>query len=700
MLGKLAFRNAKRSMKDYLVYLITMTCIASLMFAFNFMIFSKEVKNMCQDATVMVAMLGLVTFFIIIIVSWLINYMVKFMLEKRSREFGTYMLLGMEKKSISRLYMRENVLVGLVGFVIGIFGGLLLQQVLLSIFFNVFGQSYQIKINVNIWSVLMTIACYFGCFFLALFRNKRKFKKMTISDFMRMDKENEKVKEGNIFIRQCMFFAAVIYFIVFFALMLRGNYKVGSTILMIIGFIAAIYLIYIGFAAFIVRHIKKGSNNVYRGQNLFLYRQMSSKLRTMRFTMGTLTILLTCSLLGGSVAMMFGKFQNTALNDMMPFDVLVYSNKPEDTFDEERAAIQKNGGIKEEFVYKIYQNGTTDMNDRLYTHGYTIGDKYKNKDGSIDRDAVAKDGYEYYDYDTFISLSDYNKLREMLGYEKISLEGDHYALQIKSRLKKCMDKNTKIQSGNHTLTLSNFYTDSFCQNGINGADYIIVVPDQIIAGMKEYYSNFAVSTMNDPTDKLQDTLQDIRLKKNGIMPEKEFDKLVDQGKIDEDELWDDCTLGGQGTDEIVVLSCDVMVSKALTREMKFVMTSITFPLAYVGFVFICVALTILAVQQISDSNKYKFRYDVLRKLGLSEHELDQLVKKQLLLFYMIPGILSVVLSATVALFAGKNFVKYTGVSENGFTYFGIAFVLFFGIYLVYFIATYVAFKRNIANERS
>lgn len=45
-------------------------------------------------------MVGLSTFFIILIVSWLINYMVRFMLEKRSTEFGIYLLLGMKKEPL------------------------------------------------------------------------------------------------------------------------------------------------------------------------------------------------------------------------------------------------------------------------------------------------------------------------------------------------------------------------------------------------------------------------------------------------------------------------------------------------------------------------------------------------------------------------------------------------------------------------
>ena len=43
MLGKLAYRNAKRSIKDYLIYLITITLSFSLILAFNLVASSDEV---------------------------------------------------------------------------------------------------------------------------------------------------------------------------------------------------------------------------------------------------------------------------------------------------------------------------------------------------------------------------------------------------------------------------------------------------------------------------------------------------------------------------------------------------------------------------------------------------------------------------------------------------------------------------------
>ncbi len=119
MLNKLAFRNVKRSAKDYMVYFLTMAVITAVMFSFNTLIFSEDAKELFEMAMIMEVMLGLATFFIVLIVAWLIHYMVRFMLEKRSQEFGIYLLIGMKKTEISKLYMRENLLLGLAAFVVG-----------------------------------------------------------------------------------------------------------------------------------------------------------------------------------------------------------------------------------------------------------------------------------------------------------------------------------------------------------------------------------------------------------------------------------------------------------------------------------------------------------------------------------------------------------------------------------------------------
>lgn len=80
MLGKLAFRNMKRSVRDYLVYMLTMTLVTALMYAFNSLIFQNTLTGYFELEAMMEIMIGLATVFIVLIVAWLINYMVKFML--------------------------------------------------------------------------------------------------------------------------------------------------------------------------------------------------------------------------------------------------------------------------------------------------------------------------------------------------------------------------------------------------------------------------------------------------------------------------------------------------------------------------------------------------------------------------------------------------------------------------------------------
>ena len=95
-------------------------------------------------------------FFIVLIVAWLINYMAGFMLRKRSREFALYLLIGLKKKELSRLYLKENLLIGTAALIFGIAAGTLLQQIIMTVFYSVFSEDYPLHIQMSGWCLLMT----------------------------------------------------------------------------------------------------------------------------------------------------------------------------------------------------------------------------------------------------------------------------------------------------------------------------------------------------------------------------------------------------------------------------------------------------------------------------------------------------------------------------------------------------------------
>lgn len=310
MLNKLALRNAKRSFRDYLIYLLTMVFTAALMFSFDSMIFSEDVKKLCAEAGMMGAMLGLATFFIVLIMIWLVHYMMKFMAEKRSREFATYLLLGFHKKQIARLFLKEMLLLGLAAFFIGLLPGLFLQQVITTLIYAIVQADYTIHIQWNIATFFMTAGIFFGSYVLAMFRSNRRFKKMNIREMMYLDRQNEELKNGNKSGKQWMFFVSLFTILLFGWMLYFGHFNQWNVYPMIAALIVSVYFLYMGLSAFLISYIRKGRAGVYNGANIFLLRQLASKVKTMQFTLGTLTILFMVALVGVSDALMLNQFQN------------------------------------------------------------------------------------------------------------------------------------------------------------------------------------------------------------------------------------------------------------------------------------------------------------------------------------------------------------------------------------------------------
>ena len=440
---------------------------------------------------------------------------------------------------------------------------------------------------------------------------------------------------------------------------------------MIAALMASVYFLYMGLSAFLISYIRKGKAGVYTGANIFLLRQLASKVKTMQFTLGTLTILFMVALVGVSDALMLNQFQNTQAQEKYPFDVCIYSEQTNHEFKDEKELIEKYAQITNSLVYNIYQDNTGTCRQYLV-------EQLPETDSSY-----------YFQYDTYIRLSDYNSLRQMLGLKPVSLTGNQYLIQTKKRLKKTWipftEKPLKIQNADYTC--AGIYTEPFEQSGHNGADYLLVVPDDLTVFMTPYYSLMAAEIKGS----LPDTLYDQVLAQRGIETNNDSYEEIDNYIDNLDR--------GTGSDAIYISDKLVFLKDNDTKEMKFLLSTLIFPLFYVGLVFLCVALTVLAVQQLSDSGKYKYRYQLLGKLGMRAKELNQVIFRQLVIYYICPFAGAVLLSGGIVGFISHNFVKYSGIQAPSWSYFGLALLLFGGVYLIYFIATYIEFKRNIMSAQ-
>lgn len=142
MLFKLSLKNMKKCFKDYAIYFITLILGVAIFYMFN-SLDSQEAMLEVSSSTkemikLMINMLGMVSVFIAVILGLLIVYANRFLINRRKKEFGIYMTLGMGKRDISRILLFETIFIGIIsliiGLVLGVFGSQLMSILVAKLF--------------------------------------------------------------------------------------------------------------------------------------------------------------------------------------------------------------------------------------------------------------------------------------------------------------------------------------------------------------------------------------------------------------------------------------------------------------------------------------------------------------------------------------------------------------------------------------
>lgn len=677
MLGKLSVRNAKRQAKDYIIYFITVIISVALMFSFNSIAVSEDISEL---STYMKdfgkAILG-ISVIIIFVMAWLINYTMKFMLEKRSKEFGTYQILGIEKKDISNMFTLENILIGSLAFVLGVGAGLFLNQFLTSIIMNLFNQPYQIQIVFDIKAVGLTALYFFGIFVLVLLNCRRKIKKTKLYNLLYADKKNEnnviKKSKGNIIVFiTSLVLLLLAYFINDREFSNMSNMTGRNIFIALVMLIIGIYLFYISISSFIVKRYLQNKSRKYKKSNMFLYRNLTSKINIMSITMGTIALMFTFILVGGNVALLMNNMLNNEIEMGYPFEITMSSLDKD--FSIYKDYINKNAKVKEMYEYDLYDVHNTNIRRAL--------------DGS------AFESRYYYDTDSVMLLKDYNKLRQMLGYEQVSL-GENEAIihsmkTAEEKFEKYIEKNNSIEICNKKLTIKQVNGESISQISFNGYTYCIVVPDY----MEQLLLNEQIETRKDGdliyNHKLAVTTEEITTQ--------DFARGLEE-LIPREEFTITSEYGGERYEQSIERGLAYFHTKGeRLSEAKSFYAIISFLAFYVALIFVMATATLLAIQQLSDSEKYKYRYELLKKLGMDELEINRTIFKQLFFYFAIPMLLPFILSIPIILSISKIFTIAVTIEEI-IRNIGIIYGMFILVYGIYFIATDVQFTRNIEEIR-
>lgn len=267
---KLALKNAKRSLPDYLLYIFTITILVSVMCVSNLVSTFGSIQVGFQTASLPIL--------IALIMVILVDYINTFMLKRRSKELATYMLLGMKNSKLSLMLILELCLIGAACFLVGVTFGLVF-------FLFFFGQNH--SANGDLFSVLLagitqTTLYFCGVEILSAFRMKQKLYKSEINRLMREGSHNQPLRANRKDFWSKSFFIGFLCFTLLLIIIVFAPKAAAGTVIPLISIpmLFCIFAFYKWVYALFSSKRLALSEDLYKGSCLYRIAEMTTGTKT------------------------------------------------------------------------------------------------------------------------------------------------------------------------------------------------------------------------------------------------------------------------------------------------------------------------------------------------------------------------------------------------------------------------------------
>lgn len=662
MFFKLSLRNMKRSLKDYTIYFMTLIFSVSLFYVANSIESQKvmlDLEGSYKSAFVLISrVMEIASVFIAVVMGFLIIYANNYLFKRRKKEFGTYMILGMEKSDISKIIYLENLIIGLVSLVIGIFAGIIashlvslltanLFEVSLKEFRFVFSQSACIKTIISFGVIYIIIAIF----------NLRSVNKVRIINLLNAKKKNEEVKVKNNAVSLIIFLISVAcigygYYIVLRNGISELNLSIfKATVLGAVG----TFLLFMSLSKFLLKIFQGNKKFYFKDVNMFVLRQVSSKINTTFVSMAFICLMLFVSICSLSGGILINRGLSEELEDLTKHDITVYSY------------------VGEDFI-KYFKEENFDFNK--YASQYHYYSTYLSDVRFLDilTEDQANSLKSYYPVANnqnvpIMKLSDFNEELSIIGKEGVSLNNNQCLIftdisDFKKVAEEIVKSDSIIKVDNKNLEIKDeVATETFNGELMKNNMCTLVVNDDLI-------NNFMPGN----------TFLNLDINESNNLTRGEVQEIIDKFK----NKYKDSEFYSVTKDEIIEGSKGLGIS-------------IAYLALYLGITFIIAAGAILAIQQLSESDDNIERYNLLRKIGVDEKTINNSVFNQVGIYFLLPLIISIIHSA-VGLKVAKEIVVMFCAEINMINLITISSIFIIVVYGGYFLATYFG-SRNIIKVR-
>lgn len=670
MLFKLSLKNIRKSIKDYAIYFFTLILGVAIFYIFNALdsqtVMLDVTENTHDLIDLMMQLLSGVSVFVSFILGFLIIYASRFLIKRRSKEFGIYLTLGMSKRKISLILFLETLIIGILSLAVGLGIGVALSQVMSLVVANMFEANLTKFAFVFSAEACAKTAIYFSIMYLiVMVFNTIVVSRCKLIDLLDGAKKSEKIKLKNPIL-------CVLVFIVAAVVLGRAYYIVTNDFLTLqtpedimkpiaMG-VAATFFIFWSLSGLILRIVSSIKSLYYRGLNSFTLRQFSSKVNTTVFSTTIICLMLFVTICLLSSCFTIKNSMNANINELSPVDVMFVSYRNNVT-GEPMTPVE---------VFKTYDYDIlAQMGDHVEVTVYATEDLTMN-DTLGSRLEGIRTSFPFLAYDTLepiMKISDYNKVAHLYGIPEYTLGENQYMIvaDFESMVNVrniALENEETIKVFGHTLepkyVSCQYGFVEMSSNHINTG--IILVSDDIVDEDAVIW-NALIGDYKASTAKEKAAI------------EAEINELSDDGRFSDGTYL-------SGSSRISIKEATVGLS-----------AMVTFIGLYLGVIFLISSAAILALKELSESSDNRIRFSMLRKIGTDEKIINRALFRQIAIFFLLPLVLALIHSVFGIMFA-MNILEIFG-NEQLLPSVIMTAVFIVLIYGGYFLITYYCSKSII-----
>lgn len=657
---KIAKTNIKNNRKIYFPYILTSICMVMILYIVSFLANDPMIaKNFAGGATLQ-ALLYLGVYIIIVFSALFLFYTNSFITKRRKREFGLMSVLGMDKKNISLVMLWENIIVDFTSIAGGLVLGLLLSKLAQGVLFHILGVSAApLDFSVNLKDMLMTVLVFLVIFAVIFFDSIRQITFTNTIDLLHSSNKGEKEPKAN----YIMAIIGVLFLGVGYALsqLVQQAYSAMSLFFIAVIFvIIGTYALFIAGSVALAKVLKKNKAYYYKPSHFVSVSGMTYRMKRNGAGLASICILSTMVLvmLSTTVCMFAGVEKTSRLRYPMDVTTMIGLSKSTEeecaVFEAEMHKKADNLGVKieREVEYNTWNAYVEDKNTGVFRTG----------EARSEVNPVQLN---------FFSIDAYNDTN--LTGEKISL-GDGEALILTYDCGYNFDtfeindvkfsvKEVKPTTGNFTFLATLFS---------NAIPQVLIFTNESTADLYKQVHNL-------------DADEECRVNRYiGWDVSDCDDETLDQLCSDIRQIWLDGNTAENTDWTLLTVYTDTYKNDFNYQVATY--GGLFFLAIILGLVFISGTVLIMYYKQVTEGYEDAERYEIMKKVGMTEREIKKSINSQILTVFFAP-----LIAAGVHIAFAYNMIKLmlrvmVAAAGSAFLY---TTLICYAVFAVFYIAVYL-----------